>query len=202
MAVGRVARQVGQKRSRRWRCQRDFLGLSPGAATPSMDPMQTSVRRATRTDAAAINRIYNHYVRTSTCTWHLTEETDEGRRKWLDSRGPFHPVFVAEIGHEVVGWASLSVYNSRQGWDGTVEDSVFVDHRHHGQGLGKLLLARLIEEAGKLGHRVVVARISGDQEASLRLHASLGFETAGRLKGVGRKLGRTLDCVYMQRTLG
>jgi L-amino acid N-acyltransferase YncA len=164
--------------------------------------MQTSVRRATKADAAAINRIYNHYVRTSTCTWHLTEETEEGRRKWLESRGPSHPVFVAESGGEVLGWASLSVYNSRQGWDGTVEDSVFVDHRHHGKGLGRLLLTRLIEEARKLGHRVIVARISGEQEASLRLHAALGFSTAGKLQGVGRKLGRTLDCVYMQKDLG
>lgn len=164
--------------------------------------MEISVRRATRADAGAINRIYNHYVRSSTCTWHLTEETDDGRRKWLESRSPAHPVLVAEAGGEVLGWASLSVYNSRQGWDGTVEDSVFIDHRHHGKGLGTLLLGKLIEEAIKLGHRVIVARISGDQEASLRLHAAQGFESAGRLRGVGRKLGRTLDCVYMQRTLG
>lgn len=163
--------------------------------------MQTSVRRATRADAAAINRIYNHYVRSSTCTWHLTEETEEGRRRWIESRSPLHPVFVAESEGEVLGWASLSVYNARQGWDGTVEDSVFIDHRHQGKGLGRLLLGRLIEEAGKLGHRVIVARISGDQEASLRLHTTLGFENVGRLKGVGRKLGQSLDCVYMQRNL-
>lgn len=164
--------------------------------------MEISVRRATRADAGAINRIYNHYVRSSTCTWHLTEETEEGRRRWLEARSPAHPVFVAEKEGEVLGWASLSVYNSRQGWDGTVEDSVFIDHRHHGEGLGRLLLSRLIDEAGKLGHRVIVARISGDQEGSLRLHAALGFENAGRLRGVGRKLGQSLDCVYMQKDLG
>jgi phosphinothricin acetyltransferase len=164
--------------------------------------MQTSVRRASRADATAINRIYNHYVRTSTCTWHLTEETDDGRRKWIESRGGLHPVLVAESGGEVVGWGSLSVYNSRQGWDGTVEDSVFIDHRHQGRGLGKLILGRLIEEANRLGHRVVVARISGEQTASIRLHASLGFTEAGRLRGVGRKFGQTLDCIYMQKDLG
>jgi len=164
--------------------------------------MQTSVRPATRADAAAINRIYNHYVRTSTCTWHLTEETEEGRRKWLESRSPDHPVLVAEAGGEILGWGSLSVDDSRQGWAGTVEDSVFIDHRHHGKGLGRQLLTFLLEAAKARGHRVVVARISGEQEASLRLHASLGFVMAGRLQGVGRKLGQTLDCVYMQRNLG
>ncbi len=164
--------------------------------------MSTSVRKAGRADAMAINRIYNHYVRTDTCTWHLTEETEEGRRKWLEARGPAHPVLVAESEGQIVGWGSLSVYNSRQGWDGTVEDSVFVDHRHQGRGVGRLLLGRLMDEAVRLGHRVVVARISGDQEPSLRLHAALGFEPAGRLKGVGRKFGQTLDCVYMQKTLG
>ena len=164
-------------------------------------PMEPRVRTALPTDVRAINAIYNHYVQTSTCTWHLTEETEEGRAAWLRNRGPAHPALVIELEGKVVGWGSLSTYNSRQGWSETVEDSVFIDQAQHGKGLGKLMLQELLRRAEGIGHSSVIARISGEQTPSLRLHASLGFEQAGLLRGVGHKFGQKLDCVYMLKTL-
>jgi L-amino acid N-acyltransferase YncA len=163
--------------------------------------METRVRPALTADIRAINAIYNHYVRTSTCTWHLTEETEEGRAAWLRNRSPAHPAMVIELGGKVVGWGSISTYNTRQGWSGTVEDSIFIDHAYHGKGLGKLMLQELLRRAEAIGHTSVIARISGEQTPSLRLHASLGFEQAGLLRGVGHKFGQKLDCVYMLRSL-
>ena len=163
--------------------------------------MTPRIRPATQADIRAINTIYNHYVRTSTCTWHLTEETDEGRTAWLRARGPAHPALVIEIGGETVGWGSISSYNTRQGWSATVEDSIFIHQAHQGKGLGKTLLAELLRQAEALGHTSVIARISGEQAASIRLHAGLGFEHAGLLRGVGQKFGQKLDCVYMLKSL-
>jgi len=164
--------------------------------------MTARIRPATPADAAGINAIYNHYVRTSTCTWHLTEETLEGRIKWLKARTAAHPVLVIESDGQLMGWGSLSSYNTRQGWAKTVEDSIFVHHTHHSQGLGKMLLAELLERAAALGYQSVIARISGEQIPSLRLHASLGFIQAGLLKAVGHKFNQDLDCVYMLKSLG
>lgn len=163
--------------------------------------METSVRPALPADIRAINAIYNHYVRTSTCTWHLTEETDQSRALWLRQRGPAHPALVIEYGGKVAGWGSLSSYNTRQGWSATVEDSVFIDHALHGKGLGKRMLQELLLRAETIGHTSVIARISGEQAPSLRLHASLGFAQAGLLRGVGHKFGQKLDCVYMLKAL-
>ena len=163
--------------------------------------METRVRPASPADIRAINAIYNHYVRTSTCTWHLTEETEEGRAAWLRHRGPAHPALVIELEGKVAGWGSLSSYNSRQGWSETVEDSVFIDQAQHGKGLGKLMLQELLRRAEAIGHSSVIARISGEQTPSLRLHAALGFEHAGLLRGVGHKFGQKLDCVYMLKAL-
>ena len=163
--------------------------------------MEPSVRAALPADVRAINAIYNHYGRTSTCTWHRTEESDEGRLAWLKARTPAHPALVVEIEGKVVGWGSLSTYNTRQGWSTTVEDSVFIEQARHGQGLGKLMLGELLRRAEALGHESVIARISGEQTPSRRLHAAMGFVEAGLLKAVGRKFGQKLDCVYMLRTL-
>ena len=162
--------------------------------------MEARIRLAEEADAQAINSVYNHYVRTSTCTWHLTEETAEGRIHWLKGRSRVHPVLVVEVEGKVVGWGSLSTYNNRQGWSATVEDSIFIHHEHHGKGLGKRVLRELLTRAEALGHKSVIARISGEQAASRQLHATLGFEESGILRGVGRKFGQKLDCVYMLRS--
>ena len=163
--------------------------------------MTVQIRPAQLADSSEINRIYNYYVRNSTCTWHLTEETLENRKNWFKSRSPAHPVIVAEIQGKIVGWASISTYNSRQGWAATVEDSVFVDHEFHRQGIGKKLLQRVLSLAAELGHQSVIARISGEQNASIQLHEAVGFKQAGLLKGVGKKFSQDLDCVYMLKSL-
>lgn len=173
------------------------------SATPPayLDPMAPCIRPAHPADIPAITAIYNHYVRSSTCTWHLTEETQDNRAAWLRGRSAAHPVFVIETEGKVVGWGCLSTYNSRQGWSETVEDSVFIEHTRLGQGLGKLMLQELLRQAEALGHSSVIARISGEQVPSRRLHAALGFTEAGCLRAVGRKFGQKLDCVYMLKTI-
>lgn len=163
--------------------------------------MDARIRLATEADADAINGIYNYYVKKSTCTWHLSEETREGRKKWFKNRTSLHPVMVVELDGKVIGWGSISVYNSREGWSKTVENSIFVSYLYQRKGFGKLLLQALLKRAEALGHRAVIARISGEQVASIKLHESLGFEPAGLLKGVGQKFGQNLDCVYMLKTL-
>ena len=71
-----------------------------------------------------------------------------------------------------------------------------------GKGLGAALLQALIDACERIGLREMVAVIS-DQgaEASIRLHAKLGFVEAGRMGRVGHKFGRDLGTVYMRRQL-
>ncbi len=63
------------------------------------------------------------------------------------------------------------------------------------------MLAALIEVAAANGFRTIMARIAGDNPASVRLHKSLGFEHVGREREVGYKFGRWLDVVVMQKLL-
>jgi len=80
--------------------------------------------------------------------------------------------------------------------------SVYVDAAAHGRGIGRALLARLIEESERRGFRQMVAVIGDNVPASIALHASLGFVHAGRLTAVGFKFGRWCDSTLMQRALG
>jgi phosphinothricin acetyltransferase len=162
------------------------------------------IRDATSRDLAAINDIYNHYVLHSTCTYQVEPETMAAREAWFRGRDPQHPVLVAQTGDEVAAWGSLSPWGTarrRQVFRRTVEDSIYVRRDMHGRGLGSAMLGALIERARRLGHRSMLAVVSGEQAPSIRLHRKFGFAEVGRLREIAEKFGRVLDVVYLQKRL-
>jgi L-amino acid N-acyltransferase YncA len=160
-----------------------------------------AVRTATESDLVAIRAIYNHYVLTSTCTYQLEPESEEDRREWFRGRSARHPVIVADVQGEVVGWAALSPWSKRAGYDRTVEASVYVRADQHRKGVGRALLLDLLDRARALGHHVVIGGASTDQPASIALQEALGFEHVACFREVGYKFGRWLDVVYLQKIL-
>jgi len=163
--------------------------------------MPHAIRQATDTDLPVIHRIYAHYIEHSTCTFQIEQETMTQRRRWFADHGGRHPVTVCSNGGEIVGWASLSTWNHRCAYDTTAEVSVYIDPDRQGRGLGRALSKDLIDRATDLGYHVLIAAICTEQNASLRLHESLGYVEVARFREVGRKFGRWLDVAYLQRTL-
>ena len=159
------------------------------------------VRPATLADAEAIREIYNVEVTTSTVTFDLVPRTLEEQQAWLSARSGAHAVLVAVDGSEVVGFGSLSPWRDRPAYSTTVEDSVYVRRDRQGQGVGRLLLAALVDTATAHGFHACMARIVGGHEASIALHVACGFEVVGTEREVGRKFGRWLDVVLMERIL-
>jgi phosphinothricin acetyltransferase len=159
------------------------------------------VRLAAANDAEAVRAIYNVEVVESTVTFDLVPRSHDDQRAWLAAHGGAHPAVVAVDGDEVVGFGSLSPYKDRPAYATTVEDSVYVHRDHRGQGVGRLLLGELLTLATTHGFHAVIARIVGDHDASIVLHRSCGFEMVGVEREVGRKFGRWLDVVELQRLL-
>jgi phosphinothricin acetyltransferase len=160
-----------------------------------------NIRPASESDLPAINDIYNHYVLHSTCTYQEEPEPIEGRRTWFNHHGVKHPIIVAVSDGQVLGWGSLSAYHARSAYRHTVENSVYVHHQFHRQGIGSFLLEELISQARGLDHRAIIAGIDGEQTPSVALHAKFNFEKVGHLKQVGFKFGRWLDVIYMELRL-
>lgn len=160
------------------------------------------VRSAMVHDAEAIRRIYNLEVTTSTVTFDLVPRSLEEQQAWLVDRNGAHAVLVAE-GDDgtILGFGSLSPFRERPAYSTTVEDSVYVDRDHQGEGVGKALLAALVDTATNHGFHTVIARIVGGHDASIALHASVGFEVVGTEREVGRKHRKWLDVVIMQKML-
>jgi phosphinothricin acetyltransferase len=160
-------------------------------------------RLATRDDSEGIRAIYNREVLNSTVTFDLVPRSAEDQLAWMDEHSGAHPALVAvdDVG-AVRGFGSISPYRPRPAYRTTVEDSVYVDPAYQGQGVGRGLLTELMSVAESHGFHAAIARIVGGHEASIRLHRACGFEQIGREKEVGRKFGKWLDVVLMQRLLG
>ena len=164
--------------------------------------MSPIVRPATDDDAEAIRAIYNPEVLESTVTFDLVPRTLAEQLEWLHARSGAHAVLAADDdAGELVGFGSLSPYRDRPAYSTSVEDSLYVRRDRQGEGIGRLLLAELVTVATAHGFHAMVARIVGGHDASIRLHAALGFEIVGTEREIGRKFGRWLDVVLMERLL-
>jgi phosphinothricin acetyltransferase len=150
-------------------------------------------------DTESIREIYNDEVISGTATFDITPRTIQEQRDWLTERAGAHVVLVAESDGEIVGFGSLSRYQSRPAYSTTVEDSVYVRPKDQGKGVGLALLGALIEKASEHGFHTIIARISAESKGSIATHRKVGFKEVGREKETGRKFGRWLDVVVMQR---
>ncbi|MGH9293861.1 MAG: GNAT family N-acetyltransferase [Acidimicrobiales bacterium] len=159
------------------------------------------VRRAVPADSESIRAIYNVEVTTSTATLDLVARTPGEQAAWMADHCGVYPAIVAEIEGAIVGFASLSPYRPRPGYATAVEDSVYVAGDHRGKGVGRALLSAAVDTARSHGFHSVIGRIVGDQQASIALHRTCGFEILGVEKQVGRKFGRFLDVTVVQQML-
>ncbi|MEI8337478.1 MAG: N-acetyltransferase family protein [Actinomycetes bacterium] len=161
------------------------------------------IRAAEPTDAEAIRAIYNREVEGSTVTFDMVERSLEEQLTWISEHSGGHPAVVAvdEKTAQILGFGSLTAYRPRPAYSITVEDSVYVRDDSRGLGLGQGILEELVRLAGLHGYHSIIARIVGDHEASIKLHAAAGFIQVGRETEVGRKHGRWLDVVLMQRMI-
>ena len=149
-------------------------------------------------DAAATLRIHNHFVTETTVTFDLEARSLSEQIAWIQAHRGAHPAVVALLDDEVIGYGSLSGFRPRPAYNTTVEDSVYVDPAHHGNGAGLALLTRLCELAAEYGYHSVIARITGHNEASLALHQRCGFTLVGIEREIGRKHQQWLDVAEMQ----
>ncbi len=173
----------------------------PFPVVPGRIVAAVEVRLAGPDDAEGIRLIYNVEVTEATVTFDLVPRSLEAQQRWLAAHAGVHPAVVAVDQGEVVGFGSLSPYRDRPAYSTTVEDSVYVRRDRRGRGVGRALLEELVRLATLHGFHAVIGRVVGGHDASIALHRSCGFELVGVEKEVGRKFGRWLDVVLMERLL-
>ena len=163
-----------------------------------------TIRPAASGDVAAITRIYGEAVANGTASFEIEPPSEAEMARRLEALlAKNFPYLVAERAGVVAGYAYVGPYHTRPAYRWSVEDSVYVAPEFQRQGLGRLLLARLIAQAEACGFRQMIAVIGDAANAgSIALHAAAGFRHIGAVQSVGFKHGRWLDSVLMQCPLG
>ena len=156
---------------------------------------------ATAADLHGILAIYNEVIATSTAVFSLDPVTLDDRRTWFEARRRAgYPVLVADQKGEVAGFSSFGEFRGAwQGYRFSVEHSVHVRRDCRGAGIGRALVAALFSPAAAMGKHVMIGGIDANNEPSLRLHDTLGFERVAHFKEVGHKFDRWLDLVFVQK---
>jgi L-amino acid N-acyltransferase YncA len=167
-------------------------------------PFEYSIRPATAQDLPDIREIYNHYVMNSTVTFDEKAMTLAAwRSKFSHIQKANMPILVAESanGH-ILGFAYVYPWKEKAAYRFTVEDSIYLGPASTGKGLGKVLMAALIDASKAAGIKEIIAVIA-DQgaDASIQMHRNFGFKEVGHMGKVGFKFGRWLGTVMLQKSL-
>lgn len=160
------------------------------------------IRPATPADFAAIMAFWNPMIRDTTVTFASEEKTAEGLAEMIAARrAAGQEFFVTEEGGQVLGLATYAQFRGGNGYRLSVEHTIILAPEAQGRGHGRALMEELERHARAAGCHVLVAGISGENVAGIGFHAALGFAETGRMPETGRKFGRWLELVLMQKTL-
>ena len=156
------------------------------------------IRPAAPADAPGIAALVNPVIRDTAITFTTAEKSPADIAEAITRSQAY---FVATEGARVIGYASYFQFRGGPGYARTMEHSITLAPEARGKGLGRQLMAMLEDSARRRGAHALIAGISGENPAGVAFHAAIGFREVGRLPQVGRKFGRWLDLVLMQKLL-
>ncbi|TMV75130.1 N-acetyltransferase family protein [Thioclava sp. BHET1] len=159
-------------------------------------------RAATPGDCAAIAEIWNPIIRDTLVTFTTAEKTATELEAVLRSKAAEGlPFLVAERAGEIAGFATYGQFRAGPGYARTMEHTIMLAPAAQGHGLGRGLIAGLVDHGRARGVHSLWAGVSAENPGGVRFHAAMGFAEIGRLPQVGYKFGRWLDLVLMQKIL-
>ena len=153
-------------------------------------------------DVPAITAIYRHYVDQTAITF---DTEAPGEPAMAEKFGHLlelgHPLIVAVVDDQVVGYAYASFYRPRAAYRFTCEDSIYLHPDAKGRGIGKALLTELLAQSRAFGFKQMIAVITAETANSVAIHEKFGFRHVGRYEAVGYKFDRWHDIVHLQLAL-
>lgn len=186
--------------------------MSPSAASPAdpsastataAAPAPVTVRPGRPDDVPELLDIYNHQIVTSVSPLHLEPRTLAMWEQWFaDHQTERHPLLVADVDGRPVGYACLSVFRPPAAYLTTAELSIYVHRDVRGRGVATRLMESILTQVRGCGSlHAVVSHVTGDNEASQRLHRKMGFTLCGTLREAALKFGRYHDVHVYQLLL-
>ncbi len=163
--------------------------------------MSARIRLAQPSDAAAVAAIYAPVVEQTPTSFELVAPDEQEMRRRITSTLEHYPWLVCEAGGELLGYVYATRHRERPAYRWSVEVSAYVATRARRRGVGRALYTSLFELLARQGFHQAFAGITLPNEASVRLHQSLGFAPIGVFRRIGFKFGAWHDVGWWQRDL-
>jgi len=160
------------------------------------------IRPAVAADHAAILGIWNPVIRDTTIIFAAQERDVAGLAALIaERRAAWFEFFVALDAEGLRGFASYAQFRGGDGYRTAMEHTVMLAPDARGRGIGRALVSAVEAHARTRDAHTMHAGISGENAAGIAFHERIGYRTVAVVPEVGRKFGRFLDLVLMQKRL-
>lgn len=159
------------------------------------------IENITLDDIKEINKIRNYYISNTNYIFRRCEKSyDNDLDFFKECLANNYPCVVAKDGNEITGFAYLYPFRSLDGYDKTMELSIYTSPNKKQKGIGSALLKE-IEALSKDKYHTLVSVITADNQNSIAFHKKTGFTEIGTMKECGYVNGTFLDATFMQKIL-
>ncbi len=163
--------------------------------------MPLLIRPVSEKDFGAIAALTNRYILSTHIHFGVSPTSPEDHRGGYEKLKATHPFLVGEHDGVFAGYAKAYVWREREAYAKTCEVGIYIEDAFHRRGVGKRLYAALLDELAGRGFHSAIGGIALPNDASIRLHESLGFACVGTVRDAGRKFGRWHDVAFYQKML-
>ena len=146
-------------------------------------------------DWPAVQRIYQEVIDTGNATFATAAPEWDA---WDEGHLPQCRLVARDRGR-ILGWAALSAVSSRCVYAGVAEVSVYVGSDTRGKGVGKALLAALVEASECAGIWMLQAGVFPENAASIATLRACGFREIGRREKLGQMNDTWRDVLLLER---
>lgn len=161
-----------------------------------------SIRQVEDKDITGILEIYNPIILNSPITYEEVPLTQSEMKERIQKYIKNYPWLVAVNSEGVVaGYAYGSQHRERSAYRWCVDVSAYVQEAFRGQKIGTRLYTELFGILARQNYIQAFAGINLPNDASVRLHESLGFKKIGVYTRVGFKCGQWHDAGWWQKEL-
>ncbi|MFL2510011.1 MAG: N-acetyltransferase family protein, partial [Alphaproteobacteria bacterium] len=146
------------------------------------------IEKVIKEDILQILEIYNYYINFGLANFEEEEMSyDEFFELYSSIIKLDLPFLVAKKDNKIIGFVYLNKFRAKSGYKHTFENSIYIDNKYQGMGIGNDLLGELLEASKKNPNIKNIIAVIGsfDSESSIRIHKKNGFQTIGILKKVG-----------------
>lgn len=153
-------------------------------------------------DLIFVKELYDYYTLHSTVVYFIHCVTIEELKTLIPIGNERYQSFLIENeAGQPCGFCYFARFKEKEAFDISVELTIYLKPECAGQGLGWQAMEQLEPIIRRQGFGNIMALISGENEASIRLFERCGYTCCAHIREVAEKFGKKLDLKMYQKRL-